>query len=141
MVASMLHAIFLAAVLIAGANEPQQTCLAYEPAEVTVTGTMKRMIFAGRPEFSNVEEGDEPLWYWILFLDKPVCVYGKDDLDEYESQINEMQLNPMLMKDMYQRHQNGLGRGVTVTGHLYHAHTAWHKTKTLIKPTQIRLAE
>ncbi|MBI4828729.1 MAG: hypothetical protein HY804_07950 [Nitrospinae bacterium] len=30
---------------------------------------------------------------------------------------------------------------MTVTGHLYHAHAARHKTNALIKPTQIRLVK
>lgn len=140
--ARMLNMTILAVAMIFAADEPRQTCLEYEPAEVTVTGKPFRMVFPGPPEFSSIEEGDEALTYWILFLDEPVCLNSKPgSWDEDEANVYHMQLVLFFMEDMYKNYQHILSKRVIIKGQLYHAHTAWHKTKVLLKPMEIRLVK
>ncbi|MBI5078726.1 DUF4431 domain-containing protein [Candidatus Saganbacteria bacterium] len=139
---AVFFAVALAAIPARGQG-PGPACLEYEPATVTVTGVIHRMLFPGPPEYSSVEEGDMPLWNWILFLEKPVCVNARpvDTLYEEEYGVMRMQLAPVYMDNMSERYKNVLGKRVAVKGELYHSHTGCHVTKVLIMPRSIMLAK
>lgn len=126
---------------IADSPEP---CLEYEPAQVALTGVIRGEVFPGRTEYSSLENGDEPLGYWILYLDKPACVNKKkDDLDELypaEQNVKRVHLVAMYVEDMYTRYKPLVGKRVVVKGDLYRAHTAWHMTDVLIQVREISRA-
>ncbi len=121
--------------VFAFAGEQNEKCLEYEPETVRVSGVIHPQIFAGPPEFSSVEEGDEPLLYWILHLDEPICVNESrivPILYFEEHNIKKLQLVMGSADGMYKRYKKLLGEDVVLTGSLYHRHTGWHKTKALI---------
>ena len=52
----------------------QDPCLRYEPAISELTGTIKRVVFPGPPNYESVTRGDKPETCWVLYLPKKVCV-------------------------------------------------------------------
>ena len=54
-----------------------QTCVASEPEEVSLTGTMRRRTFAGPPGYESVAKGDQPERVWVFHLTKPICVSAR----------------------------------------------------------------
>jgi hypothetical protein len=111
-------------------------CLDYEPSIVQLTGTMKRVVFPGRPNYESVEEGDEPEPYWVLYLDSAICVNGdqKDDFKQAETNIKSLQL---LIGD-YDKYRHLLGQKVTVKGMLTHGFTAHHHTPVMLGVRDIK---
>lgn len=123
----------VAPVVLCGGSAP---ALSYEPDEVTLVGTVRRETFPGRPNYEDITKGDELEVYWILQLRKPVDVIGaKDaDIDVTECAVREVQLVfGVLSKKSYPDYRDLLGKPVIVTGSLYHAISAHHKTAVLIQ--------
>ncbi|VAX16322.1 hypothetical protein MNBD_NITROSPINAE04-1724 [hydrothermal vent metagenome] len=133
-----ITALFLTMAIIpstAFADAKNSKCLEYEPKTVRVSGVIRPQIFAGPPEFSNVEEGDEPLLYWILHLDEPICVNESPMapvINFAERNIKNLHLIVSDADNLYTRSKNLLGENVVLTGSLFHRITVWHKTKALI---------
>lgn len=122
--------------------EGSQPCLSYEPATVTLKGTVSRKTFSGPPNYESVEAGDQPETYWVLRLTKPLCVKGKGDDgqdpdDQPESGVADIQLN--LNEDQYAKYRNLVGKEVTVTGSLSHAFTGHHHTAVLLTVTEMKV--
>ena len=116
----------------------QNDCLAYDPAEVTVTGRILRKTFPGPPNYQSVRRGDKPETIWILHLDKPVCVTGNtDETNEPEQRVTDLQL--VLDGTEYRRFRYFIGGRIRVlaTGKLFHAHTAHHRTSVLLEVEDI----
>jgi hypothetical protein len=122
-------AIIAAAVLISTnsvicRSTPQSRCLSYEPAVVTLSGTLVRKTFPGPPNYESVKKGDKPETSWFLDLPESVCV-GEDktepDLNPKQSGVHEIQL--VLQPEQYQRHKGMVGRKVLATGSLFGEHT------------------
>jgi hypothetical protein len=110
-------------------------CLPYEPDNSTIVGTVVRKVFPGRPSFESIADGDEKLVYWILKLDRPVCVGSPGlatEVNEPESEVREIQLAPRDDK-FYKHHRGVVGKRVKVTGTLFHQHSAWHVTKVVLQ--------
>lgn len=119
--------------------------LPYEPAEVALTGTIRRQTFPGPPNYEAIATGDAPEAYWILTLEQPVDVIGtkggtKGDLvNETEHAVREVQLVlGVLGKKSYRDYPDCVGVPVTVTGTLSHAMTAHHKTAVLIAVRDVK---
>ena len=55
------------AAILAVAAPASATCLSYAN-RVSVTGTLTRTVFPGRPNFESVAKGDEPETYFVLRL-------------------------------------------------------------------------
>lgn len=133
-----ITALLLAITLIplpAFAGEKNEKCLEYEPETVRVSGVIRPQIFAGPPEFSSVEEGDEPILYWILHLDEPICVNESPIapvINFGESNIKKLHIVIVSADNLHNRRKHLLGKNVVLTGSLYHRITIWHRTKVLI---------
>ena len=123
-----------------GRSEPQH-CMSYEPAVVTLYGVIHRKTFAGRPNYESIKDGDEPETYWILRVNKPICVEangrGSDDPDNQpESGVSQLQMN--LDEKQYAQYKDLLGKQVSVTGKLAHAFTGHHHTNVrLVDITEV----
>jgi len=113
-------------------------CLEYEPSIVELTGTMKRVVFPGRPNYESVKGGDEPETHWLLYLDSAICVNGdpKDGFKQAETKIKSVQL----LIGNYDKYRHLLGQKVTVKGMLTHAFTAHHHTPVMLGVRDIRKA-
>ena len=133
-----ITAVFVVVALISSlafAGEKNEKCLEYEPETVRVSGVIRPQIFAGPPEFSNVEEGDEPILYWILHLDEQICVNESPIspvINFAERNIEKLHLVITSVDNLYNRRKYLLGKDVVLTGNLYHSITIWHRTKVLI---------
>ncbi len=132
--AALLAAVIFYSLSFAGEANNKE-CLEYEPETVRVSGVIRPQIFAGPPEFSNVEEGDEPILYWILHLDKPICINESPIspvINFAERNIEKLHLVITSVDNLYNRRKYLLGKDVVLTGSLYHRITIWHRTKALI---------
>lgn len=111
-------------------------CLEYEPSVVELTGTMKRVVFPGPPNYESVKEGDQPEIYWVLYLDSAICVNGdpKGDFKQAETKIKSLQL----LIGNYDKYRHLLGQKVTVKGMLTHAFTAHHHTPVMLGVRDIK---
>ena len=131
-------AIIAATILIStnsvmGQSRPQSPCLSYEPAVVTLSGTLVRKTFPGPPNYESVKRGDKPETSWFLDLPESVCVNEdktEPDLNPEQSGIHEIQL--VLQPEQYQRHKGMVGRKVLATGTLFGEHTGHHHTPVLL---------
>jgi hypothetical protein len=106
-------------------------CVSYEPTVVTLKGVIERKTFAGRPNYESIKDGDEPETYWILHINKPICVDanggGSDDPDNQpETGVSRLQLN--LDEKQYAQYKDLVGKQVSVTGKLAHGFTGHHHT-------------
>jgi hypothetical protein len=117
----------------------QEKCLSYEPATVELSGTIIRKTMPGPPNYESIRKGDTPETLWILHLDRPVCVTGNtDDVNEPERNVTDLQL--VLDEKQYAQIRKYVGQRirVTMTGTLFHSHTAHHRTSVLLAVKGIR---
>jgi len=116
-----------------GQNTPQSQCLSYEPAVVTLSGTLVRKTFPGSPNYESVKKGDRPETSWFLDLRESVCVNEsktEPDLNPQQSGIHEIQL--VLKPEQYRQHKGMVGRRVRANGTLFGEHTGHHHTPVLL---------
>jgi len=130
--------------LVSAEGESDKKCVEYEPTVVTLVGTLKPETHPGLPNFYSVEEGDEPLDYWFLYLEKPICLLENPDvrmMDYEEFNVKKLQIVfTSKIKGDYSKYRYLLNRRVRVRGTLYHSHTGWHKTRILITAYSIKYA-
>jgi len=118
-----------------------QGCLAYEPARVKLHGMISRRTFAGPPNYESTKKGDERETYWILRLNKAICVKGDESLpgiSEAEKNVSQLQL--VLDAEQYARYKNLPGKRAEVSGKLFHSHTGHHHTNVLLKVAEMKPA-
>jgi hypothetical protein len=128
--------------LSAFGDQKSNDCLEYE-VDVELTGTLKRKTFPGPPEWESVEKGDELLIYWILHLDKAICVNAwkpGDLINVAENGINRTQINVANLIGMYKKYQHLIDRRVKVMGTLYHQHSPYHVTTVVMMARKIESA-
>jgi hypothetical protein len=107
-------------------------CARYEPASVTLCGTIARRTYPGPPNYESVEAGDRPEVCWVLVLPRSLCVAGKegDEVDVAEEDVREIQL--VLDEEQYERYGGLVGKRACATGTLFHAITGHHFTAVLL---------
>ncbi|MBF8263933.1 MAG: hypothetical protein HW387_1598 [Parachlamydiales bacterium] len=112
----------------------------YEPSIVQLTGTLKECICPGPPEYENIEMGDAPERIFVLMLDHPVHVRElapkKDFLDEPEDNVTEIQVAASSSEA-----QPILGKHVKISGTLFHAITAHHRTEVIMINDSMNIIE
>ncbi|MGO8224757.1 hypothetical protein HA464_06675 [Rhizobium leguminosarum bv. trifolii] len=90
-----IYALFCTvAVVLACAPSALATCYDVsknEPSELG--GHLSHRIFAGPPNFEDVQKGDTPEPGYILKLDQPICITG-DDFADPKHMFDEVQLVP-----------------------------------------------
>ncbi len=122
--------------------QASSSCLAYEPAVVTLRGRLVSRVYPGPPNLESTKAGDEPEHVLILALPRSVCVHGDSAAQlntETERGLREMQL--VIDQDSLWAAVRRLGRrSVLVTGTLFHAGTAHHHTRVLITVTKLEAA-
>jgi hypothetical protein len=114
--------------------------LEYGPVVVRVTGRLIQRVFPGPPNYESIQQGDARETQWLVRLLTPLCVNGNPDSElntEAESGITEIQLVITNATDL-KRYASLMGGNVGVTGTLYHAHTAHHRTPVLLAVRSIR---
>jgi len=115
--------------------QSSKACLSYEPAVVTLTGTVTSKTYPGPPNFESIRAGDEPETYWLLALLHPVCVnQGEpgDLINEAKKNIRRIQL-VFNDEEAYKKYRRLLGTRIVATGMLYASFSGHHKTPVLLR--------
>jgi hypothetical protein len=131
-----------ALLLVLGLEAPGVAeCHGWSPASVSLSGKLVSETFPGPPNYESVAQGDQPETYWILLLEKPVCVDGVDDLGQghLEARVERIQL--VLTPELQKKHHASVGSLVEVTGMFMAAVSGHHQTKVLLEVTELRKAE
>ncbi len=113
-------------------------CLRFEPAEVTLVGTLITRTYPGPPNYTSIEEGDMPEIASILVLTEPICVAADPD-DELNSErvsnVREIQLVIPGSSDTELS-----GKPVVVRGRLFSALTGHHHVRVLLSVSMLHAA-
>jgi hypothetical protein len=119
--------------VVAVAPQALAQCLKCEPNTVTLEGVIYSKDFPGPPNYESIRRGDERMRYWILRLNKSVCVEGDDFDHNRASDVRDLQL-VFPDESFYKRYRASVRRGARfrVVGSLFHQETGHHVTKILI---------
>jgi len=116
-------------------------CRSYEPAVVTLHGSLIRKTFPGPPNYSDIHKGDRAETYFLLNLDSPICLdMDKSDPDLRPRQKNVRTVQLVLEEGMYDRFKLLLGKEVVARGSLFAAHTGHHHTPVLLTVSNLEQA-
>ncbi|GGE08040.1 hypothetical protein [Rhizobium anhuiense] len=84
----------MAAAALTCAQSAQAVCYDVSKQEPSqLSGHLSHHIFAGPPNFEDVQKGDTPEPGYILKLDQPICITG-DDFADPQHMFDEVQLVP-----------------------------------------------
>ena len=123
----------LACVCVAAGDAKSQQCRKCEPETVTLEGIVYSKDFPGPPNYQSIRAGDARMRYWILRLNKAICVEGDEIDNERVANVREVQLvfadNSFYQKyrALVQKHSR-----FRVVGSLFHQHTGHHVRRILI---------
>lgn len=126
----------LPAALGLGASGAAGRCLSYEPAAVTLEGTVVSRTLPGPPNYRRIAQGDYPETVYFLELKEPVCVSGDPSSRSNrrsESGIAEMQL---FARDLDL--SRFLDKEVRASGSLVRAHMPYHRTPVVLTVSRVR---
>ena len=127
--------VFLLVVEATAVAATQSPCLKYEPAVVSLSGTLISRTFAGPPNYESISKGDRPERALLLLLDEPVCVEG----DQASALSQETELGVVLVQiGPPDSGWKFVGRRVLITGTLMHRHTGHHRTAVLLNLKEVR---
>lgn len=124
-----------------------QMVLEYEPTRVTVTGMLEVVVFPGRPNYNDVNQGDEPQHILMLSLEHPVDVIASPlppgaDPEGWPNKGSYTNLTNMhVVRPADAPAGRWSGRApvrVCVEGTLMEGHNAHHKTGVVLFSTVIR---
>ena len=126
--------IFLASIMccVAVQSATAAECLRYEPATVMLPGIVSLRNGFGPPGFGEDPAHDSKESWYVITLDSPICVRASpNDLlnGEAESDVMEMQI---VLRDGFSSYRDWIGKHVAITGTLFHAITAHHRTAVLV---------
>jgi hypothetical protein len=118
--------------------QSKSPCYYYESDTINLTGEMVRDTFPGPPNYESIKEGDAAEIYWVLQLEKPICMNAVADDDNNVDRQNVTQLQMVMDIDMYKKYRELLYKTVTVKGTLFGAQTGHHHTDVLITVISIK---
>ena len=111
----------------------------YEPDLVRLIGVLCESICPGPPEYASIEMGDASEHIYVLRLNSPIHVKNvssKDSWNKPEDNVFEIQIAAS-SKDA----QHFVNKRVAITGSLFHAMTAHHRTEVVMLNNEIELLE
>jgi hypothetical protein len=108
------------------------SCLSYA-RPVQLSGSLVRRTFPGPPNYQSVAAGDLPEIYWLVQLDKPICVDrdADDPMNGPTAGVTAVQL--VLTPEQYNIYGNLVGHHLSVEGRLFSAFTGHHHTPVLME--------
>jgi len=111
-------------------------CLGYEPAVVTLKGSLSTRVVPGPPGYVSAAQGDMPETIVMLKLDDVICVLS-DGSSYYNirshAKVGEVQLEvPVVDAKRLE------GKRVRATGSLFGAHTGHHRTPVVLRVAGLR---
>jgi len=126
--------------LLLGAATPGALaqCLKCQPNPVTLQGVVYAKDYPGPPNYESIRRGDERMRYWILRINKSICVEGDDFDHARASNVRDLQL-VFPDESFYKKYRASVLRGARfrVVGSLFHQETGHHVTKILINVTSL----
>jgi Domain of unknown function (DUF4431) len=135
-----MRAFLLAVLLLLGGSycpATAQECFEYGPS-VSLSGRIRSRIFPGPPNYESIRKGDRKETVSVLTLAKTICTTGaaSEGLDVPETGVREVQL--VITRNADEAIvQRLMGTRAIVSGVLFHAHTAHHRTKVLLRVSTI----
>jgi hypothetical protein len=127
----MILAGLLLAASAHAAKLPANHCLSYQPAVVRLKGRIVERMAYGPPSFGEDRRHDRIEHFLVLRLDHPICVdAAPGDAVNIQSEAGVPEL--MIVPPVGPRLPRGRAE---VTGWLFHAVTAHHRTRVLITVT------
>ena len=117
-------------------------CLDYEPALVTIKGSVSLKPAYGPPGFGEDPKHDAREDYLALTLDAPVCVKASPEPDTDNVAETEIKAMQLVFRDgkTFKQAKQWIGKRISVTGGLYHMFTGHHHTTVLLKVKEIAQA-
>lgn len=114
----------------------------YEGQITTLYGKVREEVFPGPPNYESINDGDEPQFYWILYVNEPIRLAGRSMEDEslYEKGSSCM-FQLCLKQKIYDKRLDILNKYVKVDGEIFLGHTGHHKTKALLNVSAIHVIE
>ena len=113
-----------------------ERCLQYGPVVVDLTGKIVLRTFFGPPNYGEDPAGDRRETQGVLELDRPICVVG-DPSDNLNSESERDQRVVTLVPSQGMDLRRYANQRVTVSGTLFHAHTAHHSTRVLLTISRV----
>jgi hypothetical protein len=117
-------------------NNASSPIVPYEPDIVQLTGILYESICPGPPEYTSIEMGDAPEHNFVLQLNSPIHVrdinFKENSWNEPEDDISAIQV-ALSPEDA----QYFVNKPVVITGSLFHAGTAHHRTEVIMLNNQI----
>ena len=112
----------------------------YEGQNTTLYGKVREEVFPGPPNYESINDGDEPQFYWILYVNEPIKLAGRSMEDEslFEKGSSCM-FQLCLTREIYDKRLDILDKYVCVNGDVILGHTGHHKTKALLDVRSIRI--
>lgn len=101
-------------------------CVPYEPAVVTLSGTLVVQQAYGAPNYGGTPAQDTVERYYALQLDRPICVDTGHDTDVPEADVRVLQLVMGMLPSA------PAGAHASVTGTLFHGISGHHHTPVLL---------
>lgn len=110
----------------------------YEPAIVSLVGTLETQTFAGPPNYESIVKGDKIEAGWYLRLDKPIDVIDKAEGDggSEESERNVRVVQVVVNNDKIWKELRD-GRRCKLRGVLFHRVTGHHHARVLIRAEEL----
>ena len=116
-----------------GQTAAKSKCLSYEPAVAKFSGRLVRKAFPGPPEYKSTRTGDKAEIFWLLRLDRPICVSeDKDQPDSNPARADIRELQLVVPNGFYPRYRSLVGQHVSISGTLFGEHTIHHRTSVLL---------
>lgn len=117
----------------------------YEPENVELIGTVEEQTFPGRPGYESIKNGDEIERGWYFRLLSPIDVeLSKNDGDhnsKAESNVKILQLAWFPNKVVGAALPNLVGKKVELKGQLFHAFTAHHHARILMRVEVVEVVD
>ena len=118
--------------------------LHYEPESVTLIGTVEEQAFPGRPGYESIKNGDEVERGWYLRLSSAIDLeFAKNEGDsnaEPEKDVKVLQIAGVSDKAASALLKLA-GKRAKLRGVLFHAYTAHHHARVLLRVHSIEAAE
>lgn len=119
--------------------------LYYEPDVSTISGTLKKELFYGAPNYGENPKTDAKEPTYVLYLDKPISVKmkkGSDDINVSREDVKKISLEVENgSQEFFRKMKDLVGRKVTATGKLWGGFNGHHHTDVLMWISDIRQAE
>ena len=122
-----------------GVSDSAARCLSYDPARVTLVGTLTSRAVPGPPNYYSIARGDHPETVFILTLDEPICVSGDPSSrmnSKSHSRVAEVQLVTRGLDP-----KRFVNKRVRVSGSFFGARTRNHRTPIVLTVASLRAVQ